>query len=284
MAVDAPGDTDERAPDLLHRALRNLRARPTVQALLAYGALGWAGLQFVGLVAESHPARGTLMTSALVLYAAGFVVVAFGAPVVLQGRHPLRSLMVVGVTVVSLGAGFLIRGLWTPPSEDDPFAPTDSVSIPDRDDPAPSPPPPEPDPVPVEPVDPVDRILALLSARYGDTDEVVEDVQVRRGGNRVLGGYEHPVSVRFYSTSAGYALNVDPGDGSRRFDLDAPGASIRTDVDLPTECGPRRYTLTATREGETARVRVEVDSAAARRAVERARILDECRIDPGGGA
>lgn len=274
MAVDAPGDTDDRAPDLLHRALGNLRTRPTVQALLAYGALGWATLQFVGLVAEAHPSRGTIMTSALLLYAAGFVVVAFGAPVVLQGRHPLRSLLVVGVTVVSLGAGFLIRGLWTSPPEDGPFAPTDSVSIPDRDDPGPGP----------APVDPVDRILAILSARYGDSDEVVEDNQVRAGGNRVLGAYEHPVTVRFYSTSAGYALNVDAGDGSRRLELGAPGARARTDVDIPTECGDRRYTLTATREGGTARVRVEVDSAAARRAVERARTLGECRIDAGEGA
>lgn len=275
MAVDAPGDTDDRAPDLLHRALGNLRARPTVQALLAYGALGWATLQFVGLVAEAHPSRGTIMTSALLLYAAGFVVVAFGAPVVLQGRHPLRSLLVVGVTVVSLGAGFLIRGLWTSTPEDDPFAPTDSVSIPDRDDPGPGP----------APVDPVDRILAILSARYGDSDEVVEGTEFRAGGHEVLAGYDAPVGVRFYRYSGdGHALNVDAGAGSIRLDLSAPGAEAQTPVTIPTECGDRRYTLTATREGGTARVRMEVDSAAARRAVERARTLGECRIDAGEGA
>ncbi|MEQ9570125.1 MAG: hypothetical protein RLN75_08040 [Longimicrobiales bacterium] len=328
LAPEPPIDIEERPPDLLHRILQHLRSRPTVQVLLAYGAMGWAALQFVALVAESHPSRPTVMITALVLYGAGFVVVALGAPVVLQGRHPLRSLMVVGVTVVSLGVGFVIRGLWSPPPDDPAFLPADSVTVPDdgvptrsrdevgpatggeepddapptaeRDTTAPDDPPTPPagpddeedapadgtdDPADaVDAVDPVRRILEVLGARYGDVDEVVEGTAARPGGNQILSGYDAPVRVRFYPYSGGYALNVDTCEGSERLDLSAPAAEAATVVTIPTECGQRRYTLAARREGETARIRIEVDSAAARRAVERARTLGDCRIEGGGTA
>lgn len=306
MPPDRSNDPGSPAPDLLHRALRNLRARPTVQALLAWGALGWAGLQFVGLVAEPWASRPTVMVSALVLYGAGFGVVALAAPVVLRGRHPARTLLVVGVTVVSLAAGFVIRGLWSPSSGDPvPSAPdslaTRSADRPPTDDPPSA----VPDSTPSRPADdvpadagppgasggapaeaeaevdpdPVDAVLARLSARYGEVDEIVVGTAFRAGGDRLFEGYDAPVAVRLYRYSAGYALNVDTGGRSERLDLSVPAARARTVVRLVTECGERRYELEAAREGETARVHIAVDSAAARRAVERARTLGECRVE-----
>lgn len=314
MPPDRSNDPESPAPDLLHRALRNLRARPTVQALLAWGALGWAGLQFVGLVAEPWASRPTVMVSALVLYGAGFGVVALAAPVVLGGRHPARTLMVVGVTVVSLAAGFVIRGLWSAPSDgpvptapdslatrsadrsatDDPSSavPDSTPSRPADDAPTDGAPTEESDGAPAEESggapaeadeepdpDPVDAVLARLSARYGEVDEIVVGTAFRAGGDRLFEGYDAPVAVRFYRYSAGYALNVDTGGRSERLDLSLPAARARTVVRLVTECGERRYELEAGREGETARVRIAIDSTAARRAVERARTLGECRVE-----
>lgn len=314
MAPPSTPPSDARPPDLLHTLLQRLRRKQTVQILIAWGALGWAGLQFLSLVFATSERYPLFLMTGLIVYGVGFVVVVLGANFVLRSAHPLRSTLVVAITGVSLLTGFVIRGVWlpTPPGPDDRGAaptPIDSNSSvrtpqqpaeespirrvgdePSADEPsgdAPSAdggtdagPSDERSDSVAAPPDPVSEVLDVLAARYGRGDELLVDTQVRREQHQALRRYEVPIHFRFYRYTGGFRLRIglEATSGETFDDLSDRAAVLRTVIRIPTECGDLPYRIEAVREGEAARIQVELDADEARQAIRDARALERCRL------